>query len=79
MRDVPRRAFLRDSLGGAAALAAASTVPRKTSASPNDQINVASVGVGGMGTGHVERMLTRPDVRIAAVCDIDQARRERAE
>jgi predicted dehydrogenase len=77
MKSLPRRTFLRDSLGGAAALAAG--MPQTTSASPNDQINVASVGVGGMGTGHVDRLLNRPDVRITAICDIDQSHRERAE
>ena len=77
MKNVLRRAFLKDSLAGAAALTVAAT--RQTHASPNDQINVASVGVGGMGTGHVGRLLTRADVRIAAVCDIDQSHRERAE
>lgn len=79
MKNIARRAFLKDSLAGAAVLAAASTKPRKVHAAPSHQIQVASVGVGGMGSGHVERMLTRPDVRIAAVCDIDQAHRERAE
>jgi len=77
MRNTPRRDFLKESLAGMAALAAAS--PQKVHASPNDQINVASVGVGGMGTGHVGRLLSRADVRIAAICDIDQSHRERAE
>ncbi|MDA1314428.1 MAG: Gfo/Idh/MocA family oxidoreductase [Acidobacteria bacterium] len=79
MKQVPRRAFLKDALTGSAALAAAATSARKVHAAPNDQINVASVGVGGMGTAHVERLLTRQDVRVAAICDIDQAHRERAE
>ena len=77
MKNVLRRTFLKDSLAGAAALTVAAA--RQTHASPNDQINVASVGVGGMGTAHVGRLLTRADVRIAAICDIDQAHRERAE
>ncbi len=79
MKSIQRRAFLRGGLAGAAALAGSLAKPHRVNAAPSDQIQVASVGVGGMGSGHVERMLARPDVRIAAVCDIDQAHRERAE
>ncbi len=79
MKSIPRREFLSRSTGGAAALAAAGTLAiRTSSASPNDQLGVSVVGVRGMGRGHVERLLTRDDVRITAICDIDQAVAERA-
>lgn len=51
---------------------------RANAASPNDQIAVSVIGVGGMGHGHVERLLTRDDIRIASICDVDQANAERA-
>jgi predicted dehydrogenase len=62
------------------ALAAATTglAIRASAASPNDQIGVSIIGVGGMGHGHVERVLTRDDVRIVSLCDVDQANLERA-
>src|SRR5579872_3718935 len=42
----------------------------------NDRINVAVIGVGGRGTDHLKAYMTLPEVRIAAVCDIDQTARE---
>jgi predicted dehydrogenase len=79
MKHIPRRKFLFESLGGAAAVgAAAGLAIRASSASPNDQLGVSIIGVGGMGYGHVKRLLLRPDVRFVSLCDIDQARRERA-
>ena len=79
VKHIPRRKFLFDSLGGAAAVgAAASLAIRTSSASPNDQLGVSIIGVGGMGHGHVRRLLPRSDVRFVSLCDIDQARLERA-
>ena len=78
MKPIPRREFLARSTAGAA-LAAASTVAiRTSSASPNGQLGVSVVGVRGMGSGHIDRLLRRDDVRITAICDIDQAIAERA-
>ncbi len=64
----------REALGAAAAGLAL----RASAASPNDQIGVSIIGVGGMGHGHVERVLTRDDVRIISLCDVDQTNLERA-
>ena len=64
----------REALGAAAAGLAI----RASAASPNDQIGVSIIGVGRMGHGHVERVLTRDDVRIVSLCDVDQANLERA-
>jgi len=72
---IPRREFLSQTVAGAASLAAAA---RSASASPNDELAVAVIGAGGMGTGHTKFLLGREDVRIAALCDVDQAHRERA-
>jgi predicted dehydrogenase len=47
----------------------------------NDRLTVAHMGVGGMGTAHLKNMkLFREDglVNIAAVCDVDEKRLERA-
>ena len=78
MKHIPRRKFLSDSLGGAAAVGAvASLAIRTSSASPNDQLGVSIIGVGGRGHGHVKQLLPRSDVRFVSLCDIDQARLER--
>ncbi|MBN1854789.1 MAG: Gfo/Idh/MocA family oxidoreductase, partial [Pirellulales bacterium] len=43
----------------------------------NDRMAVAHIGVGGMGSGHLQRMTqfrTQGKVHIAAVCDVDDRR-----
>lgn len=43
----------------------------------NDRLVVAHIGVGGMGAGHLQRMVdfrAEGRVQIAAVCDVDQRR-----
>ncbi len=71
MQEINRRdAVMKLSMAGLAIRAYAQ--------SPNDQIGVSLIGVGGMGHGHVERVLTRGDVRVVSICDVDQANAERA-
>jgi predicted dehydrogenase len=36
------------------------------------------IGVGGMGTGRLREFLKQPDVRIAAICDVDRRHLDRA-
>jgi len=45
----------------------------------NDKINVAIIGLGGRGTNHLNAYPRLPDARVAGLCDIDQAARERAQ
>jgi len=76
----PRRKFLSDSLGGAAALSGLTTLAIRTNAaSPNDKIVASIIGVGNMGSGHVKRLLTRSDVELKTIVDIDQTAAERAQ
>jgi len=65
-----RREFLE-----AAALTAA--VPSGSWAA-SDKVNIAIVGVGGRGSSHVGDFARRQDANLAAVCDVDTARTERA-
>ena len=37
-------------------------------------MNVAYIGVGMMGNGHLRRMLSNPDLQVVAVCDVDEWR-----
>jgi predicted dehydrogenase len=64
-----RRRFLQSA---AAALAAPSF------ASAADPTNIAIIGLGGRGGNHIDGFASLPDARIVAVCDVDQAARERA-
>jgi predicted dehydrogenase len=45
----------------------------------NDKINVAIIGLGGRGSGHLNTYPRLADARVAGLCDIDQAARERAQ
>src|SRR5579884_1203130 len=46
----------------------------------NDRINVGIVGLGGRGHDHIQYYSKLPDhCRIAALCDVNQAARERAQ
>ena len=41
-------------------------------ASPNSMLQVASIGVGGMGGATMKNVATHPKVKIVAVCDVDR-------
>jgi len=59
-------------LGAASALAATRVW------GANDKINVGIVGLGGRGTNHLNIYSRMAEARVAAICDIDQAAREKA-
>lgn len=46
--------------------------------SPSNKINMGFIGVGSMGTGHVQRFLEFQDVQIRGVCDVREEHRQRA-
>jgi predicted dehydrogenase len=67
--SVPRRTFL----AGAAATAGFTIVPRHVlggqgTTAPSDKLNIAAVGVGGMGKNNVAKSATE---NIVALCDVD--------
>jgi predicted dehydrogenase len=76
MESISRRAFL----GAAAVGLGATALSRRTFArqAPSDQISLAVIGVGGMGTGRLRQFLQHADVRIAAICDVDKTHLDRA-
>ena len=71
-----RRDFVSHTARSAAALGLLATHPRRVSA--NDQIGLAVIGVGTMGTDHVKQALDIKTTRIVAVCDVDSNAGERA-
>src|SRR5262245_75818 len=64
-----RREFLRRSAATAATLFAAPAILR--SAAPNSMLQVASIGVGGMGGSTMKGVLSHGKVKITALCDVD--------
>src|SRR6266508_5543922 len=68
-RDLLQRASLAS---GLAALGGVWTdVARAASKSPNEKLNVACIGCGGMGAGDAEKMAGE---NIVALCDVDDER-----
>jgi predicted dehydrogenase len=76
---VTRRDFLRSSgrIAAGAVAAGVLAAPRSARAfsgrpsGPNDRINLAVVGVRGRGLNHIDAFGKMPNVRIAALCDVD--------
>lgn len=69
-----RREFIQQTTKTTAGLVAASSFLTKNFAnnSPNDRINVAVVGIHNRGIAHIRSLVAIPNVRIAALCDIDE-------
>ena len=73
--EISRRSFIAKTLGTAAAvgfpyLVPSSALGKAGTIAPSNRLVIGSIGVGGMGTGHVHQLLGYPDVHLAAVCDI---------
>ena len=72
---ISRRTFLRAAAAGAALT---SMGRRAAGQSSGDRIALGMIGVGAQGTGRLRQFLEQPDVRIAAICDVDRTHLERA-
>jgi len=69
MNNLTRRTFMKSSL---AAGALAMAVPYSKVRGANNDIRIATVGVGSQGGNHTRYFSAIPGVRYAAVCDADQ-------
>jgi predicted dehydrogenase len=76
-----RRSFLKAVAGGAIAgfpaIVPSSALGRDGFVAPSEKIVVGAVGVGRQGSGDMRGFLSQADVRVAAICDVNQATRER--
>src|SRR5262249_37452704 len=88
-KHIGRRTFLKTSgatVFGGACLSLPQFLPSGVLAADgkpgaNDRLTLAHIGVGGMGGYHLNEMVQRMkkgEVNIAAVCDVDQTRVEKA-
>lgn len=77
---VTRRDFLKGIASVGFVLGFPSIIPSSVlgQTSPNNRINVALIGMGLMMGSHQGHMLSRNDVQVVAVCDVDRSKRERA-
>jgi predicted dehydrogenase len=76
MSNLTRRDFIRTSMAVGAGMALAAPATRVLGA--NDEIRIATIGVGGQGSGHLKYFSKIPGVRYVAVCDADQNHVDRA-
>ncbi|MFO7974171.1 MAG: Gfo/Idh/MocA family oxidoreductase [Candidatus Hydrogenedentota bacterium] len=67
-KRINRRTFI----GIAGAAAATELLPRKAHAGigPNEKINLAVIGCGGMGSRHIEALAVNENCNLAALCDV---------
>ena len=67
-----RRTFVKYSASGALAASSPLLWGHSTWKKANDQINVAVIGIRGMGQFHIRHYQKLENVRVAALCDIDE-------
>lgn len=68
-----RRKFLSQSSLMLAGIGAAGILPKSLYAKPaRGVVNVAAIGINGMGWSDLTAMLKNPDVRCVALCDVDK-------
>src|SRR5215208_5341457 len=76
-----RRGFLKAVAGGLAAgfpaIVPPSALGRDGYVAPSEKIVVGAVGVGRQGSGDMRGFLSQAAVHVAAICDVNQATRER--
>ena len=73
MQPIRRRRFLSKLAGGAGALQALGAPSLLTAGKPpSERVNVAVIGINGMGGYHLRGLLQRDDVQVSALCDVDE-------
>ena len=72
--NITRRTFLKQASLVAAGFWVTGTTARSygRTVGPNDKFNVGCIGIGGQGGGVTADLATFKDVRIAALCDVDE-------
>ncbi|SHG58362.1 Predicted dehydrogenase [Fodinibius roseus] len=79
-KNINRKDFLKKAtLTGAGLAAMPSFTISKGRRKNNGRVRIGMIGVGGRGTGHLRGLLTRSDIEIPAICDMDEEHADRAE
>lgn len=75
MRNVSQR---RQFLKATVAVAASSVAAGRSFAAANSTLRTAHIGVGGMGASDLASIASHPQVEVAALCDVDSVRLNKA-
>ena len=72
-----RRSFLGTSAKATAALGISSAIPWQSLANtkgvaPSDRLNVAAIGINGMGWEDLKNLIKVPGAQVVALCDVDE-------
>src|SRR5690242_5293379 len=79
-----RRTFLKETLAGAATVLGFPTIIPSSALGadgatpPSDRITLGCIGVGRQGGGDLRGFLQHEDVRVRAICDVQDSAREAA-
>jgi predicted dehydrogenase len=79
-----RRTFLKETLAGAACVLGFPTIIPSSAlgadgaTAPSDRITLGCIGVGRQGTGDMKGFLQHDDVRVVAICDVQETARNAA-
>ena len=79
-----RRSFLAGAIAGASGsfalpyLVPPSALGRDGAVAASERIAMGAIGVGGQGTANMKAFCASPNVRVVAVCDVVQGKREKA-
>jgi len=57
----------------------AKTLGREGAVSPNNKINMACIGVGGMGDANMKSFLGQDEAKVIAICDVDTKHAKQAQ
>jgi predicted dehydrogenase len=74
--SISRRAFVKSTMSAAGVLAMGE-LPNAKALGANDRINMGCIGVGTMGSIHLDSLIKRSEadnIKVAAVCDVYQRR-----
>ena len=83
-KNITRRSLLKKAAGLSVAavgfpyVVGSPALGKAGSVAPSNRITMGCIGVGGQGTGKVRGFLGKADVRIVAVCDVVESRRQNA-
>ena len=77
---VNRRSFLKGTAIASAGFAFPTIVPSTVfgANAPSNRLEMAAIGIGGMGRGNLNAFLRRDDVQVVAACDVDKNQLNRA-